>query len=112
MTLSELREALEKADGPSRELDLAVRELLRSRPCDDFFSAPHYTSSLDAALSLVEHVLPGWDWETGSNVEYTMLSPPVGARRGKAALGSGATPAIGVLSALVRAAQVELEKNL
>jgi hypothetical protein len=102
-----IRELLEKAEGPSRELDAAIHEaLVGAVEVDDdgsFAILPFYTSSLDAALSLVEHVLPGWDWETGSNVQYTVLSPPVGARVGKAALGSGVTPAIGILSALARA---------
>lgn len=39
---------------PSPEIDWNGYDLLNN--------APPFTSSLDAALSLVERMLPGWDW--------------------------------------------------
>ena len=32
----------------------------------DYFSIPRYTSSIDAALGLVERLLPGWMWRLAS----------------------------------------------
>jgi hypothetical protein len=51
VTLEELADACEGATGPSRELDCAIaRELKR-----DCYPAPCFGSSLDAAMTLVDH---------------------------------------------------------
>lgn len=76
MTLNELREALKKAKGPSRELDAAIynatnkaSEAFKSPTrgewvtdskmdvLERFGELPAYTSSLDAAVGLVERVI-------------------------------------------------------
>jgi hypothetical protein len=73
MTTAELIEKLELADGPSRELDAAIHALIapkrhRMHPylvgvfIDDsqgglVYQCPHYTASIDAALTLVPE---GW----------------------------------------------------
>lgn len=64
MTIAELIEKVEKATEGSRELDFALRLLMTDAPAgvatnyvrigDDSASTPTYTSSTDAALSLVE----------------------------------------------------------
>jgi len=62
MTHAELIAALEKADGPSGILDMHIANAT---------DKPHreYTSSIDAALTLVPE---GWCWNTGmQNEEYT-----------------------------------------
>lgn len=66
---------LEDAEVGSRELDAEIAAALdgwsgfglrtsqiegRPRGSDRFSTPPHYTTSLDAALALVERVLPGW----------------------------------------------------
>lgn len=91
MRRAEIIERLEKADGPSRELDLAIlplwepqHEALRVWPepyqtelSEYGFSAwkegswvsaplPRFTASLDAASALVERTLPGWWWKVGT----------------------------------------------
>ncbi|WP_421591151.1 hypothetical protein [Shinella sp. M27] len=83
--LSALIEKLEKAEGPDRELDEAIwlavipgasrKNLLADHPdekplweyhdvernlCFRGGIIPSYTSSIDAAVSLAERVLPGW----------------------------------------------------
>ncbi len=79
MELKELLERLEKAKGPDRELDKA---LIQYDNRDDIgvcwcpgvckipgkvcVAIPLYTSSIDAAVALVEQVLPGWDYGMGS----------------------------------------------
>ena len=77
MTIEELIAALERADAPSRELELRIaRDVLDSEPLghaaglpDKLLIAqaeigpwPRYTSSIDAALSLVPE---GWDYIAG-----------------------------------------------
>jgi hypothetical protein len=60
---------LEQASGPSRELDLLIDRLTtKSEIHSDHLDrwpehAKHFTSSLDAALTLVPE---GWDWNAGS----------------------------------------------
>lgn len=89
MTRAELIEKLEAADGPSCSLDAEIfRHMGEPLPkefvglpiklkwqgdgtavvnvSEEFqvkFSPPAYTASLDAAVGLVELVLPGWDWQ-------------------------------------------------
>ena len=74
MTIEELIAALERADAPSRELELRIaRDVLDSKPLGhaaglpdellvaqaEFGPWPRYTSSIDAALSLVPE---GYVW--------------------------------------------------
>lgn len=73
-----------KATGPDRELDHLVHdqavEPIGSRMYNtkenggSFIAAdvvaPSYTASIDAALALVERVLPGWFWRVGHSTLY------------------------------------------
>lgn len=82
--LAELRERVEKASGPDREIDCLLGDLVdltidgskwrsvtalgmdqalkhASRYQSIWFTAlPYYTASIDAALALLERMLPGW----------------------------------------------------
>lgn len=85
--LSALIERVENATGPDRELDALIFRVLDLKLPDQFLSMgiklswqadgsatvpvgdmqvryepPHFTSSLDAALALVEEILPGTFW--------------------------------------------------
>lgn len=71
-TLSALQERLRNATGPDRKLDADLWEAFdpifaTCRPhwtvkeIEDF--TPHHTASVDAALALVEKLLPGWAWQ-------------------------------------------------
>lgn len=57
---------LEKLKGPDREVDgllaahFHVKQITGTWP--DWCIDPPVTASLDAAIALVERVLPGWDW--------------------------------------------------
>lgn len=57
--LRELEKRLEEATGPSQTLDRQINDTLGLPP----IGYPRFTSSLDAAVALVERVLPGWEWE-------------------------------------------------
>ena len=126
-TLKELAEMLDAATGPSRGLDRAVGIALAGwtattdqwgpallvdgdRYPDTSGSAfPDITSSIDAALALVERMLPGWDWalqKTGK-VSTCWLNPP-GTHLGRTI--HAATAPIAILKALV-AALIAQEKN-
>lgn len=76
MTIDELIKRIEASTGPDREIDAALWSLWDSRPleeccgdgaiykrCPDdpiaFDAPPDYTSSLDAAVALVERLFPG-----------------------------------------------------
>ena len=70
--LKELAEMLDAATGPSRELDAELAVVFDGKTFGvgiwssmlvgedgNFFPVPDYTSSVDAALALVERLLPG-----------------------------------------------------
>lgn len=65
--LDDLIERLEKAGGPDRELDIALtKQFIAGKQYRHPDLAPPYTTSLDAAVALVERVLPGWGWQVGT----------------------------------------------
>lgn len=53
-----LLERVEGAASPDRDLDDTIARAMGYDPVPGW--APHYTSSLDAVLALVEEKLPGW----------------------------------------------------
>lgn len=74
---ADIIERLEKADGPSRKLDRDIAKAEKWYPDDiqdvgfyidpakgcrggEIYTPPAYTASLDAAIALVERMLPGW----------------------------------------------------
>lgn len=126
--LKALQERVEAASGPDRELDALLWNFVDTRPlesdgtdtpaiykrCPDdpiaFDVPPIYTASLDAALALVEELLPDWQ------MEQISWAPEKGGRvcAGMGNFGEGdaylsgngepcSTPALAVLSALLRA---------
>jgi hypothetical protein len=123
--LTELLERVEAASGADRELDalIACHFVFKSlrpataadvilnyvpRPGDiktdmGFLMADPYTASLDAALALVDRVLPGWcksavDLRPEPCEGYVWERGHVGNIQGKAP-----TPALAVLAAMLRA---------
>ncbi len=81
MNHTQLIERLRKAEGPDRELDIAIEQWSGVKATNDacltesmrhgWFEAftPLYTASIDASLSLVKRLLPGAMWCTGSMEE-------------------------------------------
>lgn len=67
--------------------------------------APRVTESLDAALSLVEQKLPGWEWLVRSSPSYACVwqAKGVGDLSAEATLARPATPTLALLVALLRA---------
>jgi len=81
MTPNEIIAALEVGEGPDRGLDLAIAEVIKLRhgslgdwdwrPED---TCPHYTGSLDAAMTLVPE---GYGWSV-SQPQNIHLAPEMG----------------------------------
>ena len=65
----------EKAEGPSREIDWAIVEVIgkaefylryAKQPLAYKGLVPLYTRSIDAITALIERELPGWAWKMGT----------------------------------------------
>jgi hypothetical protein len=124
ISLPDLLAGVEAAEGPDREIDAEIAVALSGDPeawvvnpspqsifgpvagwwrtgDDKSHDAPTYTASLDAALGLVERVLPGFWWDLDCRgwahigPEYRPLNMPPGSW--------GKTPALAILSALLKA---------
>lgn len=54
-----LLERVKAASGPDRDLEWDIQQALFGIEQTDFHGTPRYTASIDAALALVERVLPG-----------------------------------------------------
>lgn len=112
MTLSERVEALQ---GPDREVDCLIFVETAESPFVSYYpdcvlasiggfaarleiaDIPFYTDSIDAAVALVERVLPGWWWWSVQSDGLAHL-----AREGETSEAySGPTPAIALLRALL-----------
>ena len=130
MTTAELIEKLERADGPSRELDEAIYELMggcnhkRTKyyavqsdtgvTCLDCGKdtygakyAPSYTASIDAAMTLVPE---GFRWALGCNgidSGHPVGTASVFSPEGAMFKGSGATPAIALCIAALKAKEAD-----
>jgi len=117
--LTALIERVEKATGPSFELDVRIGCWRINFPvptgehvhwgmlCQSVGAQP-VTSSLDAALALVEEKLPGWTWTRAIDGQIALWRPAVAspeARQPKLA-----TEALTLIGALLRALQSQ-QKN-
>lgn len=58
--LTDLLERVEKLEGPSREVDCDIRDLMPPAPPGHFHLPKRFTASIDAAVAFQEAVLPGW----------------------------------------------------
>lgn len=108
-------ERVEKATGPAHDLDQAIFVALGFTPTDDSYGGwfipgvedCYVTETIDAALALVEKVLPGFSYSIDASLPDSgidcVLYPPE-PPRGRT-LGSAATPALAILCALLRAKQ-------
>ena len=69
--LRALLERVQKAQGPDRELDIALDELVfvtlphGSGVEKVLANTPYYTHSIDASVGLVSKLLPDWWWSCG-----------------------------------------------
>lgn len=126
LDLTALLERVRNAVGSSIELDRALSEAFGERNAhgvlivaDRWLGIAPFTSSIDAALALVEHVLPGWMWSLYH--EYVVTQAPnvaflkhkdidlpleIGEHRGDAA-----TMPIAILLALLLALTSNQEAN-
>jgi hypothetical protein len=91
-------------------MEATGRPDLEGVPESVFDKLPLYTASLDAALALCERVLPGESWGLQNNDRGQRLEPhhkfwaAIGLYEpGGKYQGSGATPAIALLAALLKA---------
>ncbi len=124
MSHAELIARLEALTGSDREADEAIARLTGWSPTGGIpatgapshwystaFGMPAYTASLDAAVALVERVLPEWEWQAGDDAHFGKYGAVYQSRsEGGAGLSdddmvSAATPPIGLLIATLRALQ-------
>lgn len=109
MTLRDLLERVERATGPDRELDRAI---WKACGIDYRQSVTQpVTSSVDAALTLIGRVLPGWRVLLDSDNDRRPLWSARAKRNGQSwdAIGHLApTPALALCAALI-AAMIEQE---
>lgn len=130
MSYADLIERLEKLEGPDQDVDaeIAVRVLgfiktnrmakwPGEQPIWEFTDPVRnttgswsamvrgYTASLDAAVALVERVLPGWKWRVSANQGEVFQRDP---ECGQDAF--HATPAIALLIATLKALSQETSK--
>lgn len=126
--LSELIRRVEAATGPDREIDVAIWQAATGEPphYEDhlgegpfvqygdsvwWVELPALTTSLDAALSLVERRLPGRNWLIGRG-RLRATEPLYGAQimDGQAVIGEGEsehTPALALCRAMLKALDAE-----
>lgn len=116
--LKALAERVEAATGPDREIDFGLHEMASKAPSvvppkylrigGDSPSTPFYTSSIDAALGLVERVLPGWskDIYIADNGSAVKLASPLPRSVEHWGTSETTTP-LAILSALLRAFQTQ-----
>lgn len=115
---AQIKERLEKATGPSRPIEEALKlaiaahmfaagaskeDVVATVGGDFYADPPLWTSSVDAALALVERLLPGWTWRVEKWTEcYDAKlwgladAPGIGA-------GHGPTAPLAILAALLTA---------
>ena len=125
--ITDLMARVEKAEGPDREIDEDLFAALidtHGVPTDVAFlleGAPRYTASLDAAVALVERMLPElWEWSVRSDsrgysaADIHMPPPAEGeywlkehSRQPNTHPGFAPTPALALLLALLRALQAQ-----
>jgi hypothetical protein len=107
MTQAEIIAKLKEAKGPDRKIDAAVFRYFAKAPDEHWYqygddylndtNCPKVTSSLDAAISLVEREKPGWTWEVASGGRaFIYCEDELAAKMVKAA-----TPAIALVIALI-----------
>ena len=67
--LRELEKRLEEATGGSEDLNIEILHVLHDHGgfAREMVVVPNFTASLDAAVALVERVLPGWYWASHSS---------------------------------------------
>jgi hypothetical protein len=120
--MTDLLTALQSAERGSRELDALLWDLIDDRPRHDldgsgaaiwkrdpddevaFDGPPPFSTSLDAALALVERVLPGW-WPSVAQVGPGKWSADIYDPSDKRSLSPAhaPTPPLALVIALVRA---------
>lgn len=105
--LRDLLERIEAATGPDRELDYLIANSIGDwGPVDDPFPL---TASIDAALALVEKMLPGCLWEVNGGDPQALSRPlatiwPASNNTVQLEIKArGNTPQHAILSALIRA---------
>lgn len=99
---ADIIERLEKAtDGSDADLD----HLIMAFDPGPRMMPWHYASSIDAAISLVERMLPGWWWMVTKAGECELVSD------GFDIMESAATPPLSVLVALFRALEEKEAKD-
>ena len=107
--LLELAEQCEAATGPDRLTDQAIGWVCgtqRWRGSQPDYDGPHYTASLDAAMSLVPSncVWSAGDWKANGHCASASVWPPEKDRpEGFHGIAQASTPALALVAAALRA---------
>lgn len=121
---ADIIERLEKAEGPDRAIDVAIAlatkdyserayqsdKMMRPKgteyTVERFLSdrlSSRYTGSLDAAIALVERMLPGWKWSLDSEGRATLWNGRFGLERYKTIDDGGRSSPAALLITMFRA---------
>lgn len=97
-----LEKRLAEAKGPSNELDWDIHEMFGDGAT--VAAVSRYTSSLDAAIALVERVLPDWHASIqGVNLAWSARLNPTAYGKVGDSFANHSSPALALCLALVRA---------
>lgn len=136
MTLSELKRRVDEATGPDRELDVDLTIFFGPMPegARKIFVTPDYpaiqvgtstllelvfplTASIDAAVALIEQVLPGWgyviDTYATAVADVNLYAPdwPTGPESSATSTAQSARVPLALLSALLAAVEAQGDAN-
>lgn len=110
--------AIEAADGPRCELDDQIFSFVDTKVV--LLEDPSYTASIDAAVALIEAVLPGAYWRVGKKrpgrISATYIEIPISDDPNEESIGTifagdyAKTPALALCAALIRAMIAKEEK--
>lgn len=115
--LRDLQARVRAAEGPDREIDVALEVTLDTKQIgwEKWSIAQLYTSSLDAAVALVERMLPGWFWrmwggrgKPGAHLNRVNLEL---CERHDEAHGDGVTPCLALIDATLSALIAKAERE-
>ena len=99
--LRELEKRLEEATGGSEDLNIEILHVLHDHGgfAREMVVVPNFTGSLDAAVALVERILPAWIWDVTSTGQAWVMHHETSEQH----CADAKTPPVALCLALIRA---------